>query len=142
MSWVLCVLQDKAPLAVAIKTCKNCTSDSVREKFLQEACEMGFCVYISTSHIGIKRMLDCVIVLFSLIVTMRQFDHPHIVKLIGVITENPVWIIMELCTLGEVVPQNPKFGMSAFIFTIITLPLSFPSFLFSLSVCSCVHSFR
>uniref|UniRef100_A0A8B9KG55 non-specific protein-tyrosine kinase n=1 Tax=Astyanax mexicanus TaxID=7994 RepID=A0A8B9KG55_ASTMX len=59
-------------LSVAIKTCKNCTSDSVREKFLQEA------------------------------LTMRQFDHPHIVKLIGVITENPVWIIMELCTLGEV----------------------------------------
>uniref|UniRef100_A0A8B9NFD1 Serine-threonine/tyrosine-protein kinase catalytic domain-containing protein n=1 Tax=Accipiter nisus TaxID=211598 RepID=A0A8B9NFD1_9AVES len=26
-------------MAVAIKTCKNCTSDSVREKFLQEACE-------------------------------------------------------------------------------------------------------
>ncbi|KAL0985282.1 hypothetical protein UPYG_G00154970 [Umbra pygmaea] len=58
-------------LSVAIKTCKNCSSDSVREKFLQEA------------------------------LTMRQFDHPHIVKLIGVITENPVWIIMELCTLGE-----------------------------------------
>ncbi|XP_051245921.1 protein tyrosine kinase 2aa isoform X7 [Dicentrarchus labrax] len=62
---------DKPALNVAIKTCKNCTSDSVREKFLQEA------------------------------LTMRQFDHPHIVKLIGVITENPVWIIMELCTLGE-----------------------------------------
>ncbi|XP_056153905.1 protein tyrosine kinase 2aa isoform X2 [Lampris incognitus] len=62
---------DKPELSVAIKTCKNCTSDSVREKFLQEA------------------------------LTMRQFDHPHIVKLIGVITENPVWIIMELCTLGE-----------------------------------------
>ncbi|XP_030002622.1 LOW QUALITY PROTEIN: focal adhesion kinase 1-like [Sphaeramia orbicularis] len=62
---------DKAALPVAIKTCNNCTSDSVREKFLQEA------------------------------LTMRQFDHPHIVKLIGVITENPVWIIMELCTLGE-----------------------------------------
>ncbi|XP_069033227.1 focal adhesion kinase 1-like isoform X5 [Embiotoca jacksoni] len=62
---------DKPPLPVAIKTCKNCTSDSVREKFLQEA------------------------------LTMRQFDHPNIVKLIGVITENPVWIIMELCTLGE-----------------------------------------
>ncbi|XP_061764549.1 focal adhesion kinase 1-like isoform X5 [Nerophis ophidion] len=64
-------IPDKPSLAVAIKTCKNCTSDSVREKFLQEA------------------------------LTMRQFDHPHIVKLIGVITENPVWIIMELCTLGE-----------------------------------------
>ncbi|KAK1896262.1 Focal adhesion kinase 1 [Dissostichus eleginoides] len=58
-------------LSVAVKTCKNSTSDSVREKFLQEA------------------------------LTMRQFDHPHIVKLVGVITENPVWIIMELCTLGE-----------------------------------------
>ncbi|XP_046886903.1 focal adhesion kinase 1 isoform X6 [Hypomesus transpacificus] len=58
-------------LSVAVKTCKNSTSDSVREKFLQEA------------------------------LTMRQFDHPHIVKLIGVITENPVWIIMELCTVGE-----------------------------------------
>ncbi|XP_035018771.2 focal adhesion kinase 1 isoform X10 [Hippoglossus stenolepis] len=58
-------------LSVAVKTCKNSTSDSVREKFLQEA------------------------------LTMRQFDHPNIVKLMGVITENPVWIIMELCTLGE-----------------------------------------
>lgn len=38
---------------------------------------------------------------------MRQFDHPHIVKLIGVITENPVWIIMELCTLGEVPCARP-----------------------------------
>ncbi|XP_044308766.1 focal adhesion kinase 1 isoform X10 [Varanus komodoensis] len=65
------VTPENPALAVAIKTCKNCTSDSVREKFLQEA------------------------------LTMRQFDHPHIVKLIGVITENPVWIIMELCTLGE-----------------------------------------
>lgn len=44
----------------------------------------------------------CACVSVSLEVTMRQFDHPHIVKLIGVITENPVWIIMELCTLGEV----------------------------------------
>lgn len=36
---MLCVLQDKPGLHVAIKTCKNCTSDSVREKFLQEACK-------------------------------------------------------------------------------------------------------
>ncbi|KAG7235259.1 hypothetical protein INR49_002864 [Caranx melampygus] len=34
-------------------------------------------------------------------VYISPFDHPHIVKLMGVITENPVWIIMELCTLGE-----------------------------------------
>lgn len=44
------------------------------------------------------------------LVTMRQFDHPHIVKLIGVITENPVWIIMELCTLGEVLLPRPGRG--------------------------------
>ncbi|XP_054898167.1 focal adhesion kinase 1-like isoform X9 [Poeciliopsis prolifica] len=65
------ISQENPALSVAVKTCKNSTSDSVREKFLQEA------------------------------LTMRQFDHPHIVKLMGVITENPVWIIMELCTLGE-----------------------------------------
>ncbi|XP_054984267.1 focal adhesion kinase 1 isoform X3 [Sorex araneus] len=77
-------------LAVAIKTCKNCTSDSVREKFLQEA---------SGEHLQRVPRCDCAPHLPA--VTMRQFDHPHIVKLIGVITENPVWIIMELCTLGE-----------------------------------------
>ncbi|KAK5606775.1 putative serine/threonine protein phosphatase [Crenichthys baileyi] len=65
------ISQENPALSVAVKTCKNSTSDSVREKFLQEA------------------------------LTMHQFDHPHIVKLMGVITENPVWIIMELCTLGE-----------------------------------------
>ncbi|CAL8249658.1 unnamed protein product, partial [Boreogadus saida] len=65
------VSPDNPALSVAVKTCKNSTADSVREKFLQEA------------------------------LTMRQFDHPHIVKLMGVITDNPVWIIMELCTLGE-----------------------------------------
>uniref|UniRef100_A0A674MS70 Focal adhesion kinase 1 n=1 Tax=Takifugu rubripes TaxID=31033 RepID=A0A674MS70_TAKRU len=67
----LYISPENPALSVAVKTCKNSTSDSVREKFLQEA------------------------------LTMRQFDHPHIVKLMGVITENPVWIIMELCTLGE-----------------------------------------
>uniref|UniRef100_A0A8B9R8C3 Focal adhesion kinase 1 n=1 Tax=Astyanax mexicanus TaxID=7994 RepID=A0A8B9R8C3_ASTMX len=79
----LYICPESPPLSVAIKTCKNSTSDSVREKFLQEA------------------------------LTMRQFDHPHIVKLIGVITENPVWIIMELCTLGELRSflQVRKYGL-------------------------------
>ncbi|TSK34781.1 Focal adhesion kinase 1 [Bagarius yarrelli] len=77
------VCPDSPGLSVAIKTCKNSSSDSVREKFLQEA------------------------------LTMRQFDHPHIIKLIGVITENPVWIIMELCTLGELRSflQVRKYGL-------------------------------
>lgn len=36
---VISPTQENPALAVAIKTCKNCTSDSVREKFLQEACK-------------------------------------------------------------------------------------------------------
>jgi serine/threonine protein kinase len=32
---------------------------------------------------------------------MQQFDHPHIIKLIGVCSESPIWIVMELARLGE-----------------------------------------
>jgi focal adhesion kinase 1 len=32
---------------------------------------------------------------------MQQFDHPHIIKLIGVCSESPIWIVMELAKLGE-----------------------------------------
>ena len=33
---------------------------------------------------------------------MQQFDHPHIIKLLGVCMESPIWIVMELAQLGEV----------------------------------------
>jgi hypothetical protein len=32
---------------------------------------------------------------------MQQFDHPHIIKLVGVCSESPIWIVMELARLGE-----------------------------------------
>lgn len=32
---------------------------------------------------------------------MQKFDHQHIIKLIGVCSESPVWIVMELARLGE-----------------------------------------
>ncbi|XP_052009568.1 protein-tyrosine kinase 2-beta-like [Xyrauchen texanus] len=32
---------------------------------------------------------------------MKKLDHPHIVRLIGVIEEDPVWIVMELYQYGE-----------------------------------------
>lgn len=57
-----------------------------------------YCVLLKCHNPDVGLILS----LYVPAVTMRQFDHPHIVKLIGVITENPVWIIMELCTLGEV----------------------------------------
>lgn len=33
---------------------------------------------------------------------MKNLDHQHIVKLIGIIEEDPVWIVMELYQYGEV----------------------------------------
>jgi focal adhesion kinase 1 len=32
---------------------------------------------------------------------MQQFDHPHIIKLLGLCLDSPIWIIMELAQLGE-----------------------------------------
>ncbi|CAG5135890.1 unnamed protein product, partial [Candidula unifasciata] len=57
---------------VAIKTCKEDGEEAMTDKFLEEA-------YI-----------------------MQQFDHPHIIKLIGVCSDTrPVWIVMELAKHGE-----------------------------------------
>lgn len=33
---------------------------------------------------------------------MKNLDHPHIVRLIGVVEFDPVWIVMELYEHGEV----------------------------------------
>lgn len=35
-------------------------------------------------------------------VIMKNLNHQHIVKLIGIIEESPVWIVMELYPYGEV----------------------------------------
>jgi len=32
---------------------------------------------------------------------MRQFEHPHIIKLIGLVTQNPTYLVMELAPFGE-----------------------------------------
>lgn len=33
---------------------------------------------------------------------MQQFDHPHVIKLIGIVSDSPSYIIMELASYGEV----------------------------------------
>ena len=49
-----------------------------------------------------KTLLDSHIVFFVSDI-MQQFDHPHIIRLIGICSEEPpICIIMELATLGEV----------------------------------------
>ncbi|XP_045523856.1 focal adhesion kinase 1 isoform X6 [Pieris brassicae] len=58
-------------LPVAVKTCKMDADLDTAEKFLEEA-------YI-----------------------MQQFSHPHIIGLVGVCSTPPIWIVMELATLGE-----------------------------------------
>lgn len=58
-------------IPVAVKTCKMDADLDTAEKFLEEA-------YI-----------------------MQQFSHPHIISLIGVCSSPPIWIVMELATLGE-----------------------------------------
>ncbi|XP_043208526.1 focal adhesion kinase 1-like isoform X3 [Amphibalanus amphitrite] len=56
---------------VAVKTCKADNETSMAHKFLEEA------------H------------------TMQQFDHPHIIRLVGTCSTSPVWIVMELARHGE-----------------------------------------
>ncbi|XP_021343131.1 focal adhesion kinase 1-like isoform X2 [Mizuhopecten yessoensis] len=64
--------KDGMSVAVAVKTCKEDNEESMTEKFLEEA------------------------------LIMQQFDHPHIIHLIGICSETrPVWIVMELAKHGE-----------------------------------------
>nr|XP_061806393.1 protein-tyrosine kinase 2-beta-like [Nerophis lumbriciformis] len=66
-------------------------------------------VYASTNgeqvKVAVKTCKDCssdVMEKFmSEAVIMKNLEHPHIVKLIGIIEENPVWIVMELYEYGE-----------------------------------------
>nr|CAH8873476.1 unnamed protein product [Trichobilharzia regenti] len=58
-------------LLVAVKTCKLDASFEDRKRFLEEAYILG------------------------------EFDHPHIIKLFGVCSDEPIWLIMEYATLGE-----------------------------------------
>ncbi|GJQ76496.1 hypothetical protein Trydic_g2203 [Trypoxylus dichotomus] len=63
--------KDGSLIPVAVKTCKGDADVATTEKFLEEA-------YI-----------------------MQKFDHQHIIKLMGICSDSPVWIVMELAKLGE-----------------------------------------
>ena len=39
---------------------------------------------------------------FASLDVMKQFDHPHIIRLIGLCMDPPIYIIMELAPHGEV----------------------------------------
>ncbi|CAL4066426.1 unnamed protein product [Meganyctiphanes norvegica] len=63
--------RDGSHVHVAIKTCKVESEGSMTEKFLEEA------------------------------LIMQMFDHNHIIKLIGICSDSPIWIVMELARFGE-----------------------------------------
>ncbi|XP_035705988.1 focal adhesion kinase 1 isoform X4 [Folsomia candida] len=63
--------KDNEQVPVAVKTCKLDADSATTDRFLEEA-------YI-----------------------MQQFDHPHIVRLIGICSSAPIWIVMELAEYGE-----------------------------------------
>lgn len=50
---------------------------------------------------------------------MQQFHHPHIIRLIGVCSDSPIWIVMELAKLGELrayLQQNsPRLDLSTLL---------------------------
>ncbi|KAA0200331.1 PTK2 protein tyrosine kinase 2 [Fasciolopsis buskii] len=58
-------------ISVAVKTCKIDASPEERGQFLEEA-----------------RILS-------------EFNHPHIIRLLGVCSEEPIWLVMEYAPLGE-----------------------------------------
>ncbi|XP_062559415.1 uncharacterized protein LOC134224153 [Armigeres subalbatus] len=74
------VQQKSGIIQVAVKTCKADADLATSEKFLEEA-------YI-----------------------MQKFEHPHIIKLIGICSGSPIWIVMELARLGELRAYLKKNG--------------------------------
>ncbi|XP_037794751.1 focal adhesion kinase 1-like isoform X2 [Penaeus monodon] len=88
--------RDGSSVPVAIKTCKVESEGTMAEKFLEEA-------YI-----------------------MQQFDHPYIIKLIGICSDSPIWIVMELARYGEMRAylQNNKDRLSLATLVLYAFQLS------------------
>ncbi|XP_042881295.1 uncharacterized protein LOC122258969 isoform X2 [Penaeus japonicus] len=88
--------RDGSNVPVAIKTCKVESEGTMAEKFLEEA-------YI-----------------------MQQFDHPYIIKLIGICSDSPIWIVMELARYGEMRAylQNNKDRLSLATLVLYAFQLS------------------
>ncbi|XP_068136195.1 protein-tyrosine kinase 2-beta isoform X2 [Hyperolius riggenbachi] len=96
-------------VSVAVKTCKKDCAPDVKDKFMSEA-------YL-----------------------MRNLDHPHIVKLIGIIEDDPIWIVMELYPYGELGQYLEKHKNTLQVTTMILFCLQICKALAYLEGISCVH---
>ncbi|XP_004382235.1 protein-tyrosine kinase 2-beta isoform X1 [Trichechus manatus latirostris] len=96
-------------LNVAVKTCKKDCTLDNKEKFMSEA------------------------------VIMKNLDHPHIVKLIGIIEEEPIWIIMELYPYGELGHYLERNKNSLKVLTLVLYSLQICKAMAYLESINCVH---
>ncbi|ELW62545.1 protein-tyrosine kinase 2-beta isoform X1 [Tupaia chinensis] len=94
---------------VAVKTCKKDCTLDNKEKFMSEA------------------------------VIMKNLDHPHIVKLIGIIEEEPTWIIMELYPYGELGHYLERNKNSLKVLTLVLYSLQICKAMAYLESINCVH---
>uniref|UniRef100_A0A8C4MHM3 non-specific protein-tyrosine kinase n=1 Tax=Equus asinus asinus TaxID=83772 RepID=A0A8C4MHM3_EQUAS len=96
-------------ISVAVKTCKKDCTLDNKEKFMSEA------------------------------VIMKNLDHPHIVKLIGIIEEEPTWIIMELYPFGELGHYLERNKNSLKVLTLVLYSLQICKAMAYLESINCVH---
>ncbi|XP_070271655.1 protein-tyrosine kinase 2-beta isoform X2 [Myotis yumanensis] len=94
---------------VAVKTCKKDCTQDNKEKFMSEA------------------------------VIMKNLDHPHIVKLIGIIEEEPTWIVMELYPHGELGHYLERHKNSLKVLTLVLYSLQICKAMAYLESINCVH---
>nr|XP_048277694.1 protein-tyrosine kinase 2-beta isoform X4 [Myodes glareolus] len=94
---------------VAVKTCKKDCTLDNKEKFMSEA------------------------------VIMKKLDHPHIVKLMGIIEEEPTWIIMELYPYGELGHYLERNKSSLKVPTLVLYSLQVCKAMAYLESINCVH---
>uniref|UniRef100_A0A8C9I3W8 Protein-tyrosine kinase 2-beta n=1 Tax=Piliocolobus tephrosceles TaxID=591936 RepID=A0A8C9I3W8_9PRIM len=94
---------------VAVKTCKKDCTLDNKEKFMSEA------------------------------VIMKNLDHPHIVRLIGIIEEEPTWIIMELYPYGELGHYLERNKNSLKVLTLVLYSLQICKAMAYLESINCVH---
>ncbi|KAM5264180.1 protein-tyrosine kinase 2-beta isoform 2-T2 [Ctenodactylus gundi] len=94
---------------VAVKTCKQDCNLDNKEKFMSEA------------------------------VIMRNLDHPHIVKLLGIIEEEPTWIVMELYPYGELGQYLERNKNSLKVPTLVLYSLQICKAMAYLESINCVH---
>uniref|UniRef100_A0A673L8P5 non-specific protein-tyrosine kinase n=1 Tax=Sinocyclocheilus rhinocerous TaxID=307959 RepID=A0A673L8P5_9TELE len=113
--WVLLFCSDiyaEIPEDAPVPTCKFSISrnDIVLGRILGEGFfgEVHDGIYKSKGervNVAVKTCKDCSADVkekfMSEALIMKKLDHPHIVRLIGIIEEDPVWIVMELYKYGE-----------------------------------------